>query len=237
MERKFIKEIKSKESPPKLIKKFFDENEIKELIDLYNKLPVTVHNKKQNVIKKRWTENFNNEIEKKFLDKLKDAIGEFEIDNLKSEDGKQSLGLFQESFGPIGLHVDTGFNLNDKFYKQTLVPFDNSGQTIIFKNRFYGLSTNFINDKKELEEFKDQFGKNKRSNEHLYIYGNKPFDKTSYEKYLKHIDYNNLKGLEIESVYEWKIGDIFIFDRSHLHSSSCNINKKKLGFATFTKRK
>ena len=50
MERKFIKEIKSKESPPKLIKKFFDENEIKELIDLYNKLPVTVHNKKQNVI-------------------------------------------------------------------------------------------------------------------------------------------------------------------------------------------
>ena len=33
------------------------------------------------------------------------------------------------------------------------------------------------------EEFKDQFGKNKRSNEHLYIYGDKPFDKEITGKY------------------------------------------------------
>ena len=27
---------------------------------------------------------------------------------------------------------------------------------------------------------------------------------------------NNLKGLEIEFVYKWRLGDLFIFDRTHL---------------------
>ena len=56
------------------------------------------------------------------------------------------------------------------------------------------------------------------------------------DQYLKHIDYDNLKGLEIEHVYQWKKGDLFVFDRTHLHSASSNINKKKIGLATFTKK-
>ena len=36
----------------------------------------------------------------------------------------------------------------------------------------------------------------------------KPFDKKIYEKYLKHEDINNLKGLEVEIIYEWEVGNV-----------------------------
>ena len=49
MELKFIDEIKKLESPPRVIK-LFSSKEIKQLQDFYKALPVTVHNKKQNVI-------------------------------------------------------------------------------------------------------------------------------------------------------------------------------------------
>ena len=70
----------------------------------------------------------------------------------------------------------------------------------------------------------------------MKIYSNKSFDINNYKKYLKHEDIDNLKGLEVEHVYKWKLGDLFIFDRTHLHCSSCNIKNKKIGLATFTKK-
>ena len=52
------------------------------------------------------------------------------------------LGLFQESYNPIGLHVDAGFDFEKIIYKQTLIPLS-EGETVIFKNKFYGCSTTF----------------------------------------------------------------------------------------------
>ena len=46
--------IKRNESNPKILKNIFSKQEIEKFIKLYNELPMTVHNKKQNVIKKRW---------------------------------------------------------------------------------------------------------------------------------------------------------------------------------------
>ena len=46
---------------------------------------------------------------------------------------------------PVSLHVDTGFDFEKIIYKQTLLPLSNEGETIIFKNRFYGCSYNFFN--------------------------------------------------------------------------------------------
>ena len=70
-------------------------------------------------------------------------------------------------------------------------------------------------------------------NEHL---GEKEFDKETHKKYLSHIDINNLKGLEIEYIYEWKVGESLIIDRSHIHCASTRIKHKKLGLTTFTKK-
>ena len=158
------------------------------------------------------------------------------MDNLVTEEGNEIYGLFQESYNPIGLHIDGGFNPEDLIYKQTLIPLTPVGSTVIFKNRFYGSSTNFTLDKKELEYKKLKYGQNKRSSEHIGMFGNKPFDKDIHAKYLSHENIENLIGLEVQLVYQWEVGSMLIFDRSNLHCSSSVIDGKKLGLTTFTKK-
>ena len=231
--------IKNLESPPRIIKNFVSSKEIEQFLKLFAELPVTVNNVEQKVLKKRWIDGFGKDLESLFKTRLESIIGSFKMDNLIKEDGKECFGLFQESHNPLKLHVDAGFNLKDTIYKQTLIPLSEFGETIIFKNRFYGVSTNFTKNENELlenspENFKK--GKNTRSNEHLNIFSNNPFNKNDHNKYLKHEDIENLKGLEIELAYEWNLGDLLIFDRTSLHCSSSNIKNKKIGLTTFTKK-
>ena len=54
-----IEEIKKTESPPKIIQNIFKKEEIGEFLKLFNDIQTTVHNKKQNVIKKRWLQGYN----------------------------------------------------------------------------------------------------------------------------------------------------------------------------------
>ena len=68
------------------------------------------------------------------------------------------------------------------------------------------------------------------------MYGDKPFDNKIHKKYLSHEKIDNLRGLEVELIYEWEIGSMLIFDRSHIHCSSSVIDEKKIGIATFTKK-
>ena len=231
-----IDKIKNLESPPQVIKNLFDKSEIEKFFNLYKKLPTTVHNKKQNVIKKRWLKNYNEELENLFYNKVKNEIGDFKMDNLKDEKNEDILGLFQESYNPIGLHVDAGFNLDEIIFKQTLIPLTSKGSTVIFKNKFYGNSTNFTIDKDELKVKDLKYGQNFRSSDHIDMYNKKPFDKEIHEKYLKHEKIENLAGLEVDLVYEWELGSMLIFDRTRLHCSSSVIDGKKIGLTTFTKK-
>lgn len=235
MEKKKEK-INNFESPPKVLKNLFNKQEINDFLDLYKKLPTTVHNKKQNVIKKRWLQGYSEKLEKLFCDRLKNEIGEFKMDNLQDDNGKDIYGLIQESYSPIGLHVDAGFNPENLVYKQSLIPLTPVGSTVIFKNRFYGSSTSFTLDEEELKKKNLSYGQNKRSSEHIKLYGEKPFDKKIHEKYLTHENIENLRGLEVEFIYEWEVGSMLIFDRSLLHCSSSVIEGKKIGIATFTKK-
>ena len=234
--REKIEEIKKSESPPKIIKNLYSKEEIQDFLELYKNLPITTHNKKQNVIKKRWLQGYSEKLEKLFLERLKKEIGDFKMDNLLDENGKDVFGLIQESYAPIGLHVDGGFELKNQIYKQSLIPLTPVGSTVIFKNRFYEMSTSFTQDPEELKKKNLSYGQNKRSSEHLKLYGNKPFDKKIHEQFLKHENIDNLKGLEIELIYEWEVGSMLIFDRTHLHCSSSVIKGKKIGIATFTKK-
>jgi len=233
---KNINEIKKLESPPQVIKNLFDKNEIEKFFNLYKELPITVHNKKQNVIKKRWLKNYSEELENLFYNKVKNQIGDFRMDNLKDEKNNDILGLFQESYNPIGLHVDAGFNLDEVIFKQTLIPLTSKGSTVIFKNKFYGNSTNFTTDENELKIKDLKYGQNIRSSEHLELYDKKPFDIAAHKQYLNHEKIENLAGLEIDLVYEWELGSMLIFDRTRLHCSSSVIEGKKIGLTTFTKK-
>jgi len=231
MNRNNIDKIKNFESPPKIVN-IFSDSEIKMMQELYNKLPERVFNKKQNVRKKMWIQKYNQELDKIYFNKLKEVLGDFKMDNLKDEKGNDFFGIIHESFSPLKLHVDSGFGKEDIIYKQAVTPLSDYGETVIFKNKWYGKSTTFTIDEEDLK-FKPGLGQNDRSNKHL---GNKDFDKDMYNKYLTHIDYNNLKGLEIQYVYKWKVGETLIIDRTHIHSSSSNIKDKKLGLTTFTKK-
>lgn len=231
MRHKYLDKIKIFESPPKKIN-IFSEKEIKLIQKLYADLPERIFNKKQNIRKKAWIQNYNKELDKIYFDKLKDVLGDYKMDNLKSETGTDLYGLFHESFSPLPIHVDSGFSEEDVIYKQVITPLSPIGETIFFKKRWYGRSTSFTVDSEELK-FKPESDQNDRSCEHL---GEKQFDKEMHKKYLNHIDINNLKGMEIECIYSWKVGESLIVDRSHIHCSSSNIKEKKLGLTTFTKK-
>ena len=226
-----LDKIKNYESPPKIVN-IFSGKEIKMIQQLYTILPETAFNKKQNIRKKRWIQNYNRELDKIYFDKIKNVLSDFKMDSLKSETGEDFYGLYHESFSPLPLHVDSGFNEEAIIFKQVVTPLSSFGDTVVFKNRWYGKSTTFTIDANELK-FKPKAGQNDRSSEHL---GNGEFDKEIYQKYLTHIDINNLKGLEVGLIYNWKIGETLIMDRSHIHSSSTRINYKKLGLTTFTKK-
>ena len=231
MKHLYLDEIKKNESPPKIVN-IFSQKEIEMIKELYTSLPEAVFNKKQNVRKKGWEQNFNKELDKIYFNKLKEALGDFKMDNLKSESGEDLYGLFHESFKPLPIHVDSGFNPEDIIYKQVVTPLTPIGDTIFFKKRWYGRSTTFTVDPEELK-FKPKADQNDRSNKHL---GEKDFDKEMHKKYLSHLDIKNLKGMEIELIYEWKVGESLIVDRSHIHCASTRIKNKKLGLTTFTKK-
>ena len=231
MEHTNLDRIKSNESPPRIVK-IFSDKEIIMLQEHYVNLPERLFNKKQNIRKKAWIKNHNKELDELYLYKLQNELGDFKLDTLKSSTGEEFYGLYHESYSPLKLHVDSGFNEQDIIYKQVVTPLSEFGDTVIFKNQWYGRSTSFTIDKEELK-FKPGPEQNDRSNKHL---GQKAFDKEIHKKYLSHIDINNLKGLEVEMIYNWKLGETLIMDRSHIHSSSSRIREKKLGLTTFTKK-
>jgi len=231
MKHIYLDKIKHHESSPKIIN-LFSEKEIKMIQQLYEDLPEKIFNKKQNVRKKAWEQSYNKELDKIYLDKLKGALGDFKMDTLKSETGEDFYGLFHESFSPLPLHVDSGFDEKAIIYKQAVTPLSPFGDTVIFKNRWYGRSTTFTIDKEELK-FTPKPEQNDRSSDHL---GNEEFDKEIHQKYLTHLNINNLKGLKVELIYNWKVGETLIMDRSHIHCSSSRIKNKKLGLTTFTKK-
>ncbi len=231
MQHKYLDKIKSLEGPPRKVN-IFSGKEISMIQELYTMLPERMFNKKQNVRKKVWEQNYKKELDEIYLNKLKEVLGDFKMDNLKSDKGEDYYGLFHESFAPLPIHVDSGFNPDDIPYKQIVTPLAPIGDTIFFKQRWYGRSTTFTIDPDDLK-FKPKADQNDRSDKHI---GNKEFDKEMHKKYLTHIDINNLKGMEIELIYNWKVGESLIVDRTHIHCASSRIDQKKLGLTTFTKK-
>ena len=140
MKHIYLDEIKKLESPPKIVN-IFSEKEIKIIQSLYEALPETTYNEKQRVRKKAWLQNYNKELDKLYFNRLKEVIGNYKMDTLKSESGEDYFGLFHESFSPLSLHVDSGFDEKAIIYKQVITPLSPTGDTVFFKKRWYGKST------------------------------------------------------------------------------------------------
>ena len=158
-----INKIKKNEYSPIVIKKILSKKQIKKIQVLYKNLPLEINNKRQKILKKKWITTFLPDLQKILIKKLKKKIGNFKLDNPKSKNNLNSFGLFQESYKPVGLHADTGFDFEKIIFKQFLLPLSGKGETVVFKNRFYGCSTTFSIDPMELKAK----GYNKRSSKQL----------------------------------------------------------------------
>ena len=129
-----IEEIKKNETKPFVIENFFNEKEIKNFLKLYSDLPIEINNKRQKIVKKKWSENFYPEFQIFYKNKLKSIINDYEMDNPKTKDGF-GLGLFRKVLCQF-LYMDTGFDFNKIIYKQLLIPLTNEGETVILKIDF-----------------------------------------------------------------------------------------------------
>ncbi|OUU19078.1 MAG: hypothetical protein CBB97_19795 [Candidatus Endolissoclinum sp. TMED37] len=167
--KKVYLQIKSKESSPKIIKRFITKEEAKLLLNIEK-------NSKKYFVdrpdgKKRSLSNdgsstdrdhkkWNRVIRKILIPKLKKHIGNFIIP--KTEFPPH----YFTAIHPTRLHADTGRDPNMLIGKQILIPLEiqpkkSKAHTILFKDRWYGPASNFefFNNQKKFSALKNIYGK------------------------------------------------------------------------------
>lgn len=160
---------------------------------------------------------------------LKEYIGEFKVRNVH----------FFETEVPHVIHNDDTFE-NIKPYKAFTIPLKIFGSSddiklILFDQYFYYGPAKFFNgETNDREVFYNQSVTNY---EYVSYTNNKGIDKNVQKKYLTHCNKEWLKGLSINTVLDWKIGNILCFDSLQLHCSSDFTTQgvyKKIGLSIFT---
>ena len=119
---------------------------------------------------------------------------------------------FKDTF--LGLHTDTALS-----GKNIVIPLEAENEhTFVFKNKWPGPAVKFYNAE-------DSFSSNKIN---LVSDYNKfgTFDSDLHSKYLSHVDKSLLDGLTIDVFWEWKVGDILVFDSKQVHCSASVTNQK-----------
>ena len=142
-----ISKIKETESDPKIVK-LFNEKEIKDILEFYQKIPLSTFNEKQKIKKKHWHLEVDKKMDDFIKNKIDQILNDWEIDNMYCD--QPAFGLFHESFNPLRIHVDTGLNSSNVIYKQVLIPLTDVGETILYEPRWYGQSSSFTLDNEEL---------------------------------------------------------------------------------------
>lgn len=180
------------------------QSEIKELLDFTFKSD-QYYEENERVICKKIDIN-NNDWPKDIFYKV--------FNRLEFDHDIEKLFLWHHKNTNFGLHADCGEGDHKILGKNIMIPLSFDGNydnaTIIFKNKWFGSDVKFYNS--DNTPFGDitsctEYDPSKNINEKIY------------QKYLKHIDKKTLKGLEIEKIYKWNLGDVLTFDRQHIHCS------------------
>lgn len=209
----------------------FNEDELTWLEDLM------FRSHKSRRIKKNGTLHFNVDnrlIQEKFFEKLKKVIPELENTEIWE-------GNFLITATPYNIHIDTGNHqvMNSAPYvpgKQFIIPLwfchvnkhtnlPENG-TAIFKNRFIMYGTNFAKGDPKYDtnvfytvrDYKDLICYKKDGTVWDIDWSKRTIDDETYFRYFSHFKREWLDGFELEAVYNWKRGDIIVFDRSQAHT-------------------
>lgn len=153
--------------------------------------------------------------------------------------------LFLESITKFGLHVDTADG-NSNIYKTIIIPLliDGRGHTVFFDNYWYGASSKFHKDTEQTNKhINGPLGGDIYRSEFLAdctktvnFDPTLKFDPEIHREYLNQMDIQDLHGLTLSEIVEWRPGDVIVFDRAQLHSASSQ-HRRKIGITVFTQKK
>ena len=108
----------------------------------------------------------------------------------------------------------------DKYY--TII-FDQASHRAITFNAEIGLGSEGITTYKQVT--REEYGLE-----------DTPFDKAVYDSYLTHLNYNALRGLTVDYIHEWELGDAMIWPRENFHVSANFTNKDTRASVLITTR-
>lgn len=169
---------------------------------------------------------------KKILKFIENEIGQYEI----------TAAFFFRTDYPHIIHNDDTYELPKSVYRGITIPLELEGSYTEYpylcffdQMYFHGPSKFFLKDKDIPTYY----------NQQVYDYSNVDgivetgFDDSLYFKYFTHCKKQWLTGLTLNSIIEWKPGNLIIFDSVRLHCASDFRKlgiKSKLGISIFTKK-
>lgn len=208
-----IKQLKDISEKPVVVRDFFSQSEVD-----------YIKSQKDNGVDVKKLGDVNNwkyDKNKEFLYWLEDKFK----NNLKHDFVMHGGNYFQTNI-PFFVHTDTGKEEVSNLlpYKNIVVPLTQSTKdhpcyTVIFKQRWYGQASMFWKGPM-FKKAKTDYNHKIEDYSHLERYTGDNISINEYTRFLTHLPYNNLHGLSIESVHEWNVGDIIVFDCTQLHSSN-----------------
>ena len=216
-----IAKLQKFESEPEVLKGIFDNSDL----DQIRKIQVEAYGDKERCAEKLIQTNKTDEPLGKMAhpnEDLKDQLEKIirpKLEGVLIENFEMDFS-FHRNFFPYGIHTDSGYDSEELIYKQGIIPlevFPKDGEvyTVVFDQKCYH-SISYPRDMETIESLTteelgqiQEFDRTKNSSE----------DFASYWEAGEH-GHKNFKGLSLALPFRWKLGDMAIWDRAHLHCSS-----------------
>lgn len=209
------------------IENFINQDDIHELIEMYNKAENKVYKNTGPITSA--IKNYKFPVMRKITDKINNLYPDSEIYH----------GMFFYVERPHIIHNDDNREKWPKIYKAFNIPLKYDGEEephlCFFDQVYLDGPSKFFRGETEVEtyyntivnDYKDVLGKT-----------DEPFDPIMKEKYLTHLKDKWLEGLSFNSAHNWRPGNAIVFDCCRLHCASDFTKKSiksKLGISIFTK--
>ena len=204
------------------IDKFINEDDIKELVDVFKNADNKVHKNTGPITSA--IKDYNSPALSKIKDKIYALYPDSEIYH----------GMFFYVERPHIIHNDDNREKWPKIYKAFNLPLKYDGveepHLCFFDQVYLDGPSKFFNGEKDIETYYNTI---------VYDYENvvgksdEPIDPIMREKYLSHLEDKWLQGLSFNSAHVWRPGNAIVFDCVRLHCAS-NFVGKKLGLSIFT---
>lgn len=202
--------------PTRHLKNILTPEKVEDLLKMKQSLPVTAKKpyNTESQVDKVWSRDF-------VLSTIPDFDRKIEI--CYSHFLTQTLPYIVHTDGPLSAEMRGHYNI--------LIPLEtngDAGHTVTFEQGFRGPGRAFVKGQTEDELEVYDFTKDYSGVSNLT---ESEFPENVRAEFLDHIEPASLEGLSLEKVIEWVPGDIILFDRYRLHSSS---SFKKFGLKNKT---